>query len=65
MNSRIKDLANQATQDIMGVPTLDPEYFAQLVALDCAGIVYNNLSDEEDGERISGLILEVFGVDNE
>ena len=38
MNERIKELAKQATKEIMGIPVLDQEEFAQLIARDCARI---------------------------
>jgi len=36
--------------------------FAERIIVDCAGIAYNNLDDNDDATRISGLILNAFGV---
>lgn len=38
------------------------EKFARMIVSDCAGIVYNNCDDDEEGERISQLILKAYGV---
>ena len=35
--------------------------FAESIIIDCAGMAYNNL-DDDDANRISGLILNTFGV---
>lgn len=36
--------------------------FAERIVIECAGIAYNNLDDEEDASRISSMILNAFGV---
>jgi len=39
MNERIKELAEQATDDILGVHVLDKEKFAKLMVTECADFV--------------------------
>lgn len=35
MNERIKELLDQSTEDIMGVPVVNQEKFAELIVEDC------------------------------
>jgi len=67
MNSRIQELAQQATQDIMGVPTLDQQKFAELIVQECVEIAKkidkNPYLDEHDHARqIIKNIEQRFGV---
>jgi len=39
MNERIKELKQQATEDVLGVKTLSAEKFAELIVQECANIV--------------------------
>ena len=39
MSPRIQELAQQATKDIMGVPTLDQQKFAELIIQECCDVV--------------------------
>lgn len=41
------------------------ELFARLIVSDCAGIVYNNCEDDAEGERISQLILQAYGIESQ
>lgn len=61
MNSRIQELAQQATQDIMGVPTLDQQKFAELIVWECAGLC-SIAAPGRDAEDIEEAILKQFGV---
>ena len=61
---RILDMAKRA-----GLKGRDEQYlspaeleFAESIVIDCAGIAYNNLDDTHDAVRVSGLILNTFGV---
>ena len=61
---RMLDMAKQA-----GLKSKDELYlspaelaFAESLIIDCAGIAYNNLDDTDDAVKISGLILNTFGV---
>ena len=78
MNPQIRELVTQAGGEFWqriesdGVLnkeayiTFDPpqslEKFAELIVKECAGIAYNNLDDTDDAVRVSGLILNNFGV---
>ena len=42
MNARLQQLADQATDDILGMPVLDPERFAELIVRECANIANIN-----------------------
>ena len=44
MNSRLQQLADQATEDILGVPILNQERFARLIVEECAAIARAGLS---------------------
>ena len=69
MNERIQELI-QSTVATLDRGPLDRSQgtdailreFAEQIVIDCAGIAYNNLDDTDDAVRISGLILNAFGV---
>ena len=64
MNERIRELARQSgiiQYDSDGKAS-EVERFAELIVMDCASIVYNN-SDDEQGESLSRLILDSYGVE--
>jgi len=44
MNSRIQELAQVATMDILGVPVLDQKRFAELIVQECANIAEAGLA---------------------
>ena len=62
MNSRLQQLADQATDDILGVPVMDPERFAELIVRECAYIANTNSHQwQVPGE----FVLRHFGVGHE
>ena len=44
MNSRLQQLADQATEDILGVPVLNQKQFAELIVQECVSIAQAGLS---------------------
>lgn len=63
MNVVIKKLKKQATEDIMGVPVLNAELFAELIVQECAEIArQQNLEKAERSYMIHEAIKEHFGV---
>jgi hypothetical protein len=65
MNPRIRELARQSgiiQYDSDGKAS-EVERFAELIVMDCASIVYNNSDDDEQGESLSRLILDSYGVE--
>jgi hypothetical protein len=69
MNSRIKQLAEQATTYIDPTANdgvcwdFDKEKFAQLIVRECAGIFEGVYTDQQRPERIDTRIKEHFGVE--
>ena len=64
MNDRIRELARQSgiiQYDSDGKAS-EVQRFAELIVMDCASIVYNN-SDDDQGETLSRLLLETYGVE--
>ena len=61
---RMLDMAKRAGLKAAGETHLSPAElaFAESIIIDCAGIAYNNLDDTDDAVKISGLILNTFGV---
>lgn len=65
MNERIRELARQSgiiQYDSDGKAS-EVQRFAELIVMDCASIVYNNIDDDEQGESLSRLILDSYGVE--
>ena len=64
MNERILELAKKVGLKFPNETALSPaeRMFAELIVEECAGIAYNNLDDTDDAVRVSGLILNNFGV---
>ena len=60
MNARLQQLADQATEDILGVPILNQERFARLIVEKCAAIAQAGMSPV-----VAEVIQEHFGVDHE
>ena len=57
MNPRIQELAQQATEDILGVKVLNQKQFAELIVLECIDYCGENLS------KTVGSALKIhFGV---
>jgi len=69
MNERIKELAEQATEDILGVKILNQKKFAELIVRECCDICnkiyFDRYPDAEDWERSEegDAIKKHFGVD--
>ena len=62
MNDRLQALADQATEDILGVPVLDQKRFAELIVRECADIAnINSHQWQVPGE----FVLKHFGIDHE
>ena len=59
MNQRLQILANQATEDILGVPILNQERFARLIVEECVAIAEAGLSP-----AVAAVIKERFGVEH-
>lgn len=60
MNERIRALAEQSTDDIMGVKVLDKRMFAESIVRECIAVL-----DEDDGAtHHCELLLEHFGVED-
>jgi hypothetical protein len=65
MNERIKQLREQATDDILGVKILDDEKFAELIVQDCLDIVNRKEYSYHEADPLwetAQLIKEHFGV---
>ena len=68
MNQRIRELAEQARLMAEGQPSGPSpwhdalQHFAELIVMDCASIVYNNVDDDQ-GETVSRLLLKTYGVE--
>ena len=58
MNERIKDLIDQATDDILGVKVLDKRMYAELIVKECARI-----AETAEPYQSSDLIKKHFGVE--
>ena len=58
MNARLQQLADQATEDILGMPVLDPERFAQLILKECIHIARLGLNP-----AVAEVIQDQFEVD--
>ena len=63
MNDIIKKLKTQATEDIMGVPVLNAELFAELIVLECAGLFPAEYDTVEGKTTIGKIIKKHFGVE--
>jgi len=50
MNTRIKELLDQSTYEILGVKQVDQNLFANLIILECARVVFHG--DPNDGQRL-------------
>ena len=59
MNARLQQLADRATEDILGMPILNQERFAQLIVEECVAIARAGLSP-----AVAAVIQDRFGVDH-
>jgi len=65
MNERIKELAKEAERQYGGMNVVDIEKFAELIVLECAGVLLK-WKDEPfpfDEDLAASLIKEHFGVE--
>jgi hypothetical protein len=66
MNERIKELLEQSTEHIMGVPVVNQKRFAELIVQECAELV--RIQNEQFMENeshygvVSADILKHFGI---
>ena len=60
MSDLIDKLAEQATDNILGVPVLDKRKFAELIVKECADLVDHAISDGGVDGRV---VKEHFGVE--
>lgn len=61
MNKRIRELAEQATEDILGVKILNQQKFAELIVRECATVASMNNHQWDD---CGSYVLRHFGVEN-
>ena len=57
MNPRIQELAQEATEDILGVKVLNQQHFAELIVQECIDYCGENLS-----KTVGGALKIHFGV---
>jgi len=66
MNPRIQELAQQATEDILGVKIVNQQHFAELIVLECARVLEQQAAvsknDRESYLYGASLIEEHFGI---
>jgi len=62
MNSRLQQLADQATEDILGVPVLNQKQFAELIVRECAEVANIN---SHQWQVPGDFVLRHFGIDHE
>jgi hypothetical protein len=60
MNKRIRELAEQATEDILGVKILNQQKFAELIVRECATVA--SMNNHQWGD-CGSYVLRHFGVD--
>ena len=60
MSQRIQELAQEATQDIMGVPILDQQKFAELIVAECCVALHPMLRDMISRTQGGGMIIKHF-----
>ena len=63
MNERIRELAEQATDDILGVKILDKKKFADLIVKECVSVVADAVDHREPASTYADKIREHFGVE--
>jgi len=59
----IEQLEQTATEDILGVPALNPKCFATLVVEECARIIESQDVDPAFKHRMSWAVKDRFGVE--
>ena len=66
MNQRLQQLADQATEDILGVPILNQERFAELIVQECLTIVNRKEYSYHEADPLwetAELIKQHFEID--
>jgi len=61
---RLVDIARGAGLKSASETHLSPSEleFAERIVIECAGMAYNNIDDEENASRVSAMIFNFFGV---
>ena len=68
MNQRLQQLADQATEDILGVPILNQKLFAESIVRECLTIVNRYEYSYHEADPLwetAELIKQHFGIDHE
>ena len=60
MNNIIKELKEQATEDVLGVPVLNSELFAKLIVQDCTNLL-KRLTESPD--NLGGNACIIGGIE--
>ena len=63
MNNVIEQLKAQATEDVMGVPVLNAEMFAELIVKECTHFNYDFLESYREACEVNDKIRKHFGVE--
>jgi len=63
MSQIIQEMADQSTEDIMGVKILNKEKFAELIVKECAGVVADAVDHREPASTYVSKIKQHFGVE--
>ena len=68
MNPKLQSLADQATENILGVPILNQERFAESIVRECLTIVNRKEYSYHEADPLwetAELIRQHFGIDHE
>ena len=68
MNDRLQALADQATENILGVPILNQKVFAESIVRECLTIVNRKEYSYHEADPLwetAELIKQHFGIDHE
>ena len=68
MNQRLQQLADQATENILGVPILNQKLFAESIVRECLAIVNRYEYSYHEADPLwetAELIKQHFGIDHE
>ena len=68
MNQRLQQLADHATEDILGVPVLNQKLFAESIVRECLTIVNRYEYSYHEADPLwetAELIKQHFGIDHE
>ena len=67
MNQKLQQLADQTTEDILGVPILNQKLFAELIVRECLDIVNRKEYSYHEADPLwetAQLIKQRFGLDH-